>query len=86
MKELCPPRGHPNGSSSVPHFEIRGRDVCPTRGHPVGSSSIPHYELRGDELRSLWFGMGFRKARSMRCRGARRGESGFVTTSRKSVI
>ncbi len=45
-QELYPARGHPNGSSLIPHFQIRRNDICPARGHIKGSSSIPWYEIR----------------------------------------
>ena len=48
--ELCPARGHTNGTSSIPHYEIVGGYVCPARGHQGGSSSIPHYQISGEEL------------------------------------
>jgi hypothetical protein len=46
-KQLCPARGHPEGRSSVPWYEIRQDKVYPARGHPDGRSSVPHYEIKG---------------------------------------
>ena len=47
-KILCPIRGHPNGTSSMPHYSIKGDDVCPARGHSKGSSSVPEYLIKGN--------------------------------------
>jgi hypothetical protein len=41
MTQLFPARGHPNGSSSVPHFEMRN-----------GESFFQHVGIQGEARRS----------------------------------
>ena len=41
--DVCPSRGHLGGSSSVPNYQIRGKELYPALGHANGSCSVPHY-------------------------------------------
>lgn len=48
--DVCPSRGHLGGSSSVPNYQIRGKELYPARGHANGSCSVPHYTICGADV------------------------------------
>lgn len=41
--DVCPSREQLGGNSSVPNYQIRGKELYPALGHANGSCSVPHY-------------------------------------------